>query len=294
MQKHIPVLLQEVREGLHIEKGDTIVDATLGAGGYTHVFCNDVGSNGTVIGIDQDAGAVELVREEFKDSKCNIHLVVGNFRNVAEIVTRKGITEIDGIAFDIGFSSTQLESSGRGFSFQKNEPLLMTFKENPSESDLTAENIVNTWNEESLANVFFGYGQERQSRKIARTIVNARAEKPIKTTMDLVQIIESAVKRRGKIHPATKVFQSLRIAVNDELEALIEGMTGALTLLKPGGRIAVVSFHSLEDKIVKNIFREQQSKGEGTIITKKVIKPKDTEISQNPRARSAKLRVFEK
>jgi len=301
MQKHQPVLLHEVLTGLSIHKGDTVVDATVGDGGYTKAFCDAVGKDGTVIGIDQDENAINRVQEKLKNAVCTLYLKVDNFRYLGRILKGLGVSRVDAIAFDLGMSSVQLEESGRGFSFQKDEPLTMTFKRDPRETDITASQIVNVWSEESIANVLFGYGGERFSRKIARAIVARRKEKEIKTTSDLVDIIESVLPRRGhrrggvnKIHPATRSFQALRIAVNDELEAITEGLAESFSLLVPNGRIAVVSFHSLEDRIVKHFFRTAALDGKGIVLTKKIIKPSEEESKNNPRSRSAKLRIFQK
>jgi 16S rRNA (cytosine1402-N4)-methyltransferase len=206
---------------------------------------------------------------------------------------------------DLGLSSDQFETSGRGFSFQKNEPLLMTFKENLGPEDLTAKQIVNTWDEENIADIIYGYGEERYSRKIAKGIVGARAVKPIETTFDLVEIIKNSTPSRyahGKIHPATRTFQALRITVNDEINALKEGLEKGWERLAPGGRMAVISFHSIEDRIVKHFYKSKEwmEKADGTsertanIITKKPITASHQEISENPRSRSAKLRIIEK
>ena len=294
MPKHTPVLLHEVLNGLNIGKGDTVVDATLGDGGYARAFCEAVGEGGIVVGIDRDADAIASAHEKLGNTVCAVQLISGNFRHIAQLLRGQGIRQVNAIAFDIGMSSAQLESSGRGFSFQRSEPLLMTFKSNPGESDLTAAHIINDWSEESIANVLYGYGGERAAKKLAREIVRARKESRIETTTDLVKIIESVMPRRGKIHPATRTFQALRIAVNDELEALTEGLTESLSVLTSRGRIAVVSFHSLEDRIVKHLFRISAEEGKGKVITKKVITPSEEEISRNPRSRSAKLRIFEK
>lgn len=294
MDRHVPVLLQEVLEGLNIQKGDTIVDATLGGGGYTERFCVLAGDSGTVIGIDQDGQYVQEAQERFKEAACNTYFLAGNFRNIDILLKECGITQVQKVAFDLGLNSMQLAHSGRGFSFQNDEPLLMTMQETPSEKDITAKQIVNNWSEESIANVIYGYGEEQLARRIAKAIIEARKEGEITTTSQLKSIVESAVKRRGKIHPATRVFQALRIAVNDELQALEEGLQKAFTVLSPGGRIAVVSFHSLEDRIVKHFFKQLAQEEKAEVMTKKPIQPTDEEREQNPRSRSSKLRVIKK
>ena len=208
---------------------------------------------------------------------------------------RKALREIDGIVMDLGMSSNQLERSGRGFSFKRDELLLMTFKHDPDETDLTAREIVNEWDEESLADIIFGYGEEQFSRRIAHAIVVAREEKLIATTKDLVSIVEGVVPkwyRFRRIHPATKTFQALRIAVNDEIESLREGLAKGVRHLRSGGQIAVISFHSIEDRVVKVFFAESAREGLGSVVTKKPITPTREETAVNPRARSAKLRIF--
>lgn len=291
---HVPVLLQHVIEGLALSKGATVVDATVGGAGYTKALCDAVGPKGVVIGLDQDEGALRAAKETLADVVCTLHLIHANFRDVDEALATLGISEVDGIAFDIGLSSTQLEESGRGFSFMRDEPLLMTFREKQDASHFTAKDIVNSWKEDEIANVLIGYAEERNAKKIAKAIVEARRKNPIETTTQLVEVITTALGYKGgPIHPATKTFQALRIAVNDELGALDEGLAKGYTVLKKGGRMAVVSFHSLEDRKVKEFFKEKE-KGGSTRITKKPIPPDFDEVRRNPRSRSAKLRILEK
>lgn len=213
-----------------------------------------------------------------------------------EKLTEIGIESIDGVAFDLGFSTFQLETAGRGFSFLRDEPLIMTFSSVEGGRPFTAEDIVNGWSEETLSNILFGYGEERFSRQIAKAIVEARRKERITTTNALVEIVKAAVLggyRNGPLHPATRTFQALRIAVNDELMALSEGLTGAFESLKPGGKMAVVSFHSIEDRIVKNFFKEKVAEG-AVLLAKKPIAPTFQETRMNPRSRSAKLRLIKK
>lgn len=293
---HIPVLLQEVIDGLSVLSGDVVVDATVGGGGYTRALCERVGANGTVIGFDQDGDAIERAKKTLSDVTCTLHLVHANFRNADAELARLGIARIDGAAFDLGFSSLQLEESGRGFSFLRDEPLSMTLQTDPEHIAFTARDIINDWAEEDIANVIFGYGEERYARRIAKALVSARQAHPIETTGQLVEVIKSAVPgryRTGAIHPATRTFQALRIAVNDELNALKEGLEKTFSLLSPGKRIAVVSFHSLEDRIVKEFSKQKEADG-AVRITKKPIVPQDEEIRNNPRSRSAKLRILQK
>lgn len=293
---HIPVLLHEIIEGLEIQKGDVVLDGTVGGGGYTKALCDQVGEKGTVIGLDQDGTTLAQTRQKLEKTECTLHLVRSNFRNLDSVLESLAISNIDGLVFDLGLSSLQLEESGRGFSFLKDEPLYMTFSETPETSLFTAGDIINSWEEETIANIIFGYGEERYSRRIAKAIVQHRERHPIQTTKELAEIIKDAVPavyRRGPIHPATRTFQALRIAVNDELEALSEGLSKGYEALAPKGRMVIVSFHSLEDRIVKNFYKEKSLQG-STILTKKPIVPTLEEQKHNPRSRSAKLRILEK
>ena len=308
---HKTVLLNETIDGLlvHRSLGEggnenlVIVDATFGGGGHSREILKRF-PKAKVIALDQDGS----VWNE-NDSRISFHNE--NFRNLDKVL---GTEKIDGIIFDLGLSSDQLENSGRGFSFMKNEPLLMTMKAparrslgaggNPSEYFLTAYDIVNTWSEKSLADIIYGYGEERYSRRIAKRIVDARQKAKIKTTRDLVEIIKEAVPavyRRGRIHFATRTFQALRIAVNDELRILQTGLEKGFEALTAGGRMAVISFHSLEDRVVKRFYSAKGGSASGgkehrvaNIITKKPIRAGNEEIKINPRARSAKLRVLQK
>ncbi len=287
---HKTVLLNETIDGLNLKPGAVVLDATFGGGGHSREMCLRYPGI-KIIALDMDKGA--FLKGKIEEG-CDITLVNTNFRNL-DLALKD--TKVDGIIFDLGLSSDQLENSGRGFSFMKDEPLLMTMKENPSSEDLTARDIVNTWGEESLADIIYGYGEERYSRRIAKAIVERREKKEIETTKELVSIIEGAVPglyRRGRLHFATKTFQALRIAVNDELGAIEEGLEKGLQALKQGGRMSVISFHSLEDRIVKKFTREMETEGKGRVVNKKPILAGEDEIKQNPRSRSAKLRVFEK
>jgi len=297
MITHKPVLLQETIDGLDIKEGDTVVDGTLGAGGHSKVISQKLGKKGILIGIDQDSTALDRARENLKDCKTKTFFIQENFRNLSTVLADLKIERVNKILLDIGFSSIQVDDSGRGLSFQKDEPLLMTLIADPKESDLTAEEIVNTWDEENIADVLYGFGGERFSRRIAHGIVEARGEGRIKTTAQLVEIIlrsVPAIYKKGRIHPATRTFQALRIAVNDELGALKEGLTDGLEALAPNGRLAVITFHSLEDRIAKRFFKEKEKEGTLTILTKKPIAPSREETIKNPRARSAKLRIIQK
>lgn len=287
---HKTVLLNETIDGLNLSPGMVVLDATFGGGGHSREICERY-KDIKIFALDQDKSAFQKAEHKFKDLKCNIVSINANFRDIDKVID----TPVDGIIFDLGLSSDQLENSGRGFSFLKDEPLLMTMKEDPGEEDLTALDIVNTWEEESITNILRGYGEERFAKKIARKIVEERKIKEIKTTTDLVKIISEAVPgsyRRGKIHFATRTFQALRIAVNDELQSLQAGLSNGFEILKSGGRMAVISFHSLEDRIVKRFFKEKKEEGKAILINKKPIISKEEELKTNKRARSAKLRII--
>lgn len=294
---HKTVLLHESIDGLGIQNGDVVVDGTLGGGGHSEEIIKRFGADITLIGIDMDAKALERAHDRISKISPKAQFYRDNFRNIDKVIEKAGLKSADRILLDIGLSSDQFEVSGRGFTFKKDEPLLMTFADDPTQHLFTAWTIVNEWAEESIADVIYGYGEEQFSRRIAKKIVEERANRSIDTTFELVHIIESAVPffyRKGKLHCATKTFQALRIAVNDELGALKEGMRKGFDLLAPKGRLAIISFHSLEDRLVKQFFKSEQENGNGTLITKKALKPSDEEVKENPRSRSAKLRIIEK
>ncbi|MDO8522482.1 MAG: 16S rRNA (cytosine(1402)-N(4))-methyltransferase RsmH [bacterium] len=294
---HVTVLLHEAIEQLGIKSGDIAVDATLGGGGHARAIAEALGRKGMLIGLDLDQDAIKRTRIALKGfSKPKIHLVTANFRNLSSELAKLNVKQIDKALFDLGWSGYQLEA-GRGFSFLKDEPLSMTYSGSASEGTLTAATIVNEWAEESIADIIFGWGEERYSRRIAKRIVESRAKSPITTSLQLAEIIRSAVPpayRHGRIHPATRTFQALRIAVNDELGALKEGLTGAWRNLAERGRIAVITFHSIEDREVKRLFVKWEQEGSGKRITRSPIRVSAEEIKANPRSRSAKLRVIEK
>ncbi len=295
---HTSVLLYEAVTGLAVAEGDVILDATLNGGGHSEALCIRYSKLGiTLIGVDLDSDAIARARRRLSQYQCPITFVQENFKHTDAIMKKAGVTAINKALFDLGLSSYQLDSAGRGFSFRFDEPLTMTFKRDPDVHDFTARDIVNEWEEETLANIFFGYGEETFARRIAKAIVAQRSIKPIDTTFQLVDVVKSALPskfRNGRIHPATKVFQALRIAVNDEIKNMKEGLQNTFSALAPLGRIAVISFHSLEDRFVKHYFRQLELEGRATVVTKKAIIPTDAEIAQNPRARSAKLRIIEK
>ncbi len=292
---HKSVLLQEVVDGLDLKKGLRVLDGTINGGGHSFAICQKIGGSGILIGVDLDKGALARAEERLKEFKTTIHLEEDNFRNMDKLAEKYGIENFDAVLLDLGLSSDQLETKERGFSFQGDEPLLMTFKKELAENDLTAYEIVNSWDEENIADIIYGYACEKFSRRIARRISEARKETAIETTGDLVKIVEQAVPswyRNGRINPATKTFQALRTAVNDEIESLREGLEKGIELLSSEGCIAVISFHSVEDRVVKRAFQKAAKEDKGIILTKKPIIPTLMEIKENPRARSAKLRIF--
>jgi 16S rRNA (cytosine1402-N4)-methyltransferase len=294
---HESVLLQETIDGLDIHPGDVLVDGTLGRGGHSLAAFKKQPEI-YLIGIDRDEDAIVESAQKFEAagvSPASFKLFRGNFRDMENFLSGAGKNGADRIMLDLGVSSPHLDTSGRGFTFRQSEPLLMTMEKEPGADSFTARDIVNTWAEEDIANVIYAYGDERYSRRIARAIVLRRGERAIETTDDLADIISGsvpAIYRRGKIHPATRTFQALRIAVNDELGSLKKGLEASERCLRPGGRIAVISFHSLEDRIVKNFMKEWEKSGLGKPLTKKPIEPSDSEAARNPRSRSAKLRIF--
>jgi len=297
MMKHISVLLSESINGLEIKSGEIIVDGTLGGGGHTQEIIRRFGKNVKIICLDLDEDAIVRVNKLINSKSSNVILKQAGFQDIDEILDGLGIKNVDKILLDLGLSSFQLEEGKRGFTFSKDEPLLMTMKKNPSGDDLTAYEIVNNWEEESLADIIYGFGEERYARKIAKAIVLARELKEIKTTFDLVEIIESAVGKfyRGKrINASTKTFQAIRIATNSELLNLEQVIQKGFKRLSKEGRMAIISFHSLEDRIVKRAFIDLKQKGYADIITKKPVVPSEEEIRSNPRSRSAKLRLIKK
>lgn len=294
---HKTVLLKESIDGLDIHSGDIYLDGTLGSAGHAQYAQNKF-PDITIIGLDRDTEALERSKQRLGESS-KIILKEASYGDMDKVLDELGIPKVHRIMLDLGLSSDQFETSGRGFTFKNDEPLLMTFKKNPDEKsgDLTAYQIVNNWEENNLADVIYGYGEEKYSRRIARAIVSYREKKSIETTGELVEIISQSVPvfyKRGRIHPATRTFQALRIAANDELNTLKKGLVKGFERLAVGGRIAVISFHSLEDRIVKNFNKEKQDADEGKIITKKPLVPSQQEILNNPRSRSAKLRIIEK
>lgn len=305
--QHVPVLFDEVLDGLRLFAGAVIIDATLGGGGHTSAILERIGPKGRLLAIDADPAAIRRVSKRLAS-----HIQAGqlllhqeSFENLAAAAAATGFNHVDGILFDFGLSSFQLETAERGFSFRQSGPLDMRFDLNQS---LDAHEIVNSWPEHEIADILYIYGEERRSRHIAHRIVNNR---PIQTTDELASLVEKAVggRRKAKIHPATRTFQALRIAVNRELTQIEAVLPQCLTLLKPEGRLAVISFHSLEDRIVKQWMRAEaltyvqdpttilggyERQASIKLITRKPIAPSASETARNPRSRSAKLRIAEK
>ena len=292
---HTPVLLKEVIENLRVEKGKKYIDATIGGGGHAFEILE---RGGIVLGIDVDREAIEHIREEVGSQKSEVKnskrliLVKGNFRDIDKIAHSKGFDKVSGIVFDLGVSSHQLEEGERGFSFLREGPLDMRMDQDLS---IPAKDLINVLTKGELYELFSKLGEESNAWRISELIVSARKVKPIETTLDLVEIIKQAKPQRlSKINPATQVFQALRIAINDEINALKDGLPKALGLLENRGRLITISFHSLDDRVVKQSFVRFKNENRGEIITAKPITPNGEEIDRNIRSRSAKLRVLEK
>ncbi|MEA4965802.1 MAG: 16S rRNA (cytosine(1402)-N(4))-methyltransferase RsmH [Oscillospiraceae bacterium] len=305
---HKPVLLQECLDGLAIKEDGVYVDGTLGGAGHSSELVKRLKS-GRLIGLDRDRTALDAAGERLREYGDRVTLVHDNFSNVSQVLERLGIDAVDGMLFDLGVSSPQLDDAGRGFSYMADAPLDMRMDR---EDAMTAYDVVNLWDRSELRRILYAYGEERYAPQIAAAIDRRRAEKPIETTLELTDIIRSAMPPqalREKQHPAKRSFQAIRIAVNDELGAVSRMMTAAIPKLKPGGRLAVITFHSLEDRIVKSAM-QQAAKGCTCppefpvcvcgkqplirIITRKPIVSGPAELAENPRARSAKLRVAER
>ena len=306
---HTPVLIKEVLASFPCRQGGIIVDGTIGGAGHAGALLEATGPDGLLIGIDRDGDALQEAGEHLKAFGDRVTLVKGNFAEIDNILVRLNIRQVDGILLDLGVSSHQLDVPGRGFSITKNAPLDMRMDQ---DSPVDAFTVLNTYPEEKLADIIWKFGEERMARKIARAIVTGRNAEPIHTTAELADLVASVMPARMKglkIHPATRTFQAIRIAVNDELENLRRGIAGSISVLKPGGRLAIISFHSLEDRIVKEAFAFEaarcicpidlpvcvcRKKPQLKVITRKPLMPQDEETALNPRSRSAKLRVAER
>lgn len=306
---HQPVMLTEVLTYLDPKEGQIIIDGTLGGAGHSSAILKKLGDSGLLIGIDQDQEAINYAKQRLSKISSRYRIFQSNYRNFDQCLAQLGISQIDGFLLDLGVSSHQLDEGERGFSYRQDAPLDMRMDQTRG---LTAEELVNSWTEEELAKIIWDYGEERWAKRIAQFIVEARKQAPIRTTGELVDIIKRAIPkgaRQDGPHPTKRTFQAIRIAVNDELGALTETLDKLTDYLKPKGRIVIISFHSLEDRIVKQAFI-RQSKGcicppefpvcqcgqepKLKILTRKPLLPAQEEINNNPRARSAKLRVAEK
>lgn len=316
---HVPVLLKEAIEILDPKPGEFIIDGTVGAGGHAAEILKKIEPGGTLLGIDWDDSAIERAKLNVKGQTSKVIFVHENYADLPEILSaygrssegrkEKNLLKADGLILDLGFSSEQLslygrspegrEKSGRGFSFLKDEPLDMRYSISPTENGKwqteTAAEIINSYKETDLADIFYKYGEERFSRKIAKKIIEERRKERILTTGRLVEVVKMAVGKgyeKGRINPATRVFQALRIYVNKELENLETILKNLPEIIRPNGRVVIISFHSLEDRIVKNYFKQMEKEGKGKILTKKPIAASLEEIASNPRSRSAKLRAI--
>ncbi|GGH44798.1 16S rRNA (cytosine(1402)-N(4))-methyltransferase RsmH [Paenibacillus silvae] len=315
MFHHITVLKEEATEGLNIKQDGIYVDCTLGGAGHSSVIASKLGPGGRLIALDQDDWALDNAREKLAAYENQVTLVKTNFRDLEQVLKdldvpmKDGIPQVDGILYDLGVSSPQFDEGERGFSYNHDAPLDMRMDQ---DAFLTAKEIVNEWPEEEIARILYRYGEEKFSKRIARVIVEKRSQSEIETTGELVELIKEgipAAARRTGGHPAKRSFQALRIAVNDELGAFEEGLHQAVRCLAPGGRVSVITFHSLEDRICKQIFSSYLEKctcppdfplcvcgGKGTLrlVNRKPLTPTEAELTENSRARSAKLRVAEK
>ena len=293
--EHIPVMLEETISGLNIQPGDIVVDCTTNRAGHSIEIVKAIGPAGTLVCIDLDEKALEEAQQKLSKIKNSPKVIYinKNFREIKSILSDLQIEKVDAVVADLGLSSQELDISGRGFTFQKDEPLLMTFTSKVLDDQVTAKDIVNLWQEETLADIIYYFADERYAKRIAKKIVETRKEKEINTTFELVSIIEEAIPKNythSKIHPATKTFQALRMAVNDEVGSMKDLVNSLPDVLRIGGRASIITFHSIEDRIVKQTAREQKFLKS---INKKPLTPSESELKNNPRSRSAKLRIYE-
>ena len=307
---HKSVLLDETIESLDIKPDGIYVDGTLGGGGHASEVCRSLGDKGRFIGIDQDADAIAAASERLKEFGDKVTIVRSNYENIDEVLKELGISQVDGIYLDLGVSSYQLDTAERGFTYREDDaPLDMRMDQR---NEMTAKDIVNTYSESELFHIIKNYGEDRFAKNIAKHIVRARQEKEIETTGELIEIIKAAIPAKVRAtggHPAKRTFQAIRIELNKELEVLENSIDKMTDLLAPGGRLSIITFHSLEDRIVKNRFRINENpctcppdfpvcmcgkKSKGRVVTRKPILPSEEELSENKRSKSAKLRVFEK
>ena len=306
---HISVLLNETIEGLNIRPDGIYADGTLGGGGHAYAVAEKLTEGGRLVGIDQDADAIQAASERLKPFQDRVSIVRDNYVNMAQVLKNLGISAMDGIYLDLGVSSYQLDTAERGFSYMEDAPLDMRMDRR---NDRTAADLVNGCTEQELFRIIRDYGEDRFAKNIAKHIVQARERKEIRTTLELAEIVRGAIPKKIQVtggHPAMRTFQALRIELNGELKVLEESIDSMIGLLKPGGRLCIITFHSLEDRIVKNGFRRNESpcicppefpvcvcgkKSRGRVITKKPVLPSEEEKEMNPRSRSAKLRIFER
>lgn len=309
MFKHITVLLKETVDGLQIKPDGIYVDCTLGGAGHSEYLLSQLSGNGKLYAFDQDITAINNAKVKLKDYEGKVEFIQSNFKYIKEELHARGVFEVDGILYDLGVSSPQLDTPERGFSYQHDAPLDMRMDQSAS---ISAYDVVNHWSYNDLVRIFFQYGEEKFSKQIARKIEAQRAIKPIETTYELVELIKEGIPapaRRTGGHPAKRVFQAIRIAVNDELKVFEESLQDAIDLLKKNGRISVITFHSLEDRICKTVFKKESElpplppglpvipeefQPALKLITRKPILPSEEELEANNRARSAKLRIAEK
>ncbi|HEX3077043.1 MAG TPA: 16S rRNA (cytosine(1402)-N(4))-methyltransferase RsmH [Lachnospiraceae bacterium] len=307
--KHVSVLLEETIDGLNIKPDGIYVDGTLGGGGHAYEVCKRLGENGRFIGIDQDEAAIKAGSERLKEFGDKVTIIRSNYCNMKQVLKEIGVEKVNGIVLDLGVSSYQLDTVSRGFSYKENAPLDMRMDQR---NELTAQDIVNGYSEFDLYRIIRDYGEDKFAKNIAKHIVKAREIKPIETTDELTDVIKAAIPMKVRMntgHPAKKTFQAIRIELNKELEVLNNTLNDMIDLLDNEGRICIITFHSLEDRIVKSIFRNNENpctcppsfpmcvcgkKPKGRVITRKPIIPSDEEIEENKRSKSSKLRVFEK
>ena len=291
---HQPVMLDEVVSSLNLKPGHVVLDATIGGGGHAGEILKRIMPGGRLIGLDADDEAIKIASENLKEFAGSFKLINENFRNLDRVLSKESIKSLNAVLLDIGVSSFQLDNKDRGFSIKGPAPLDMRMDRRLT---LSAFDIINRYKESDLSDIIYRYGEERFARRIARRIVQERSVRPIETTADLSEIVRRAIGSRKKyfrIDPATKTFQAIRIVVNDEMGALEEGLKKAVSWLDIGSRIAVITFHSLEDRIVKNLFKGYAGLGVLKIITKKPVGASEQEIASNPRSRSGRLRVAER
>ena len=307
--KHKSVLLEETIRNLKVKPDGIYVDGTLGGGGHAYEVCRQLSAKGSLIGIDQDEAAIEAAGERLQEFGDRVTIIRSNYCNMKKELQKIGITSVDGITLDLGVSSFQLDNAERGFTYREDVPLDMRMDQRGSR---TARDIVNTYTENELYRVLRDYGEEKFAKKIARNICTARTDKPIETTGELIELIKQSIPMKMRAvggHPAKKTFQAIRIELNQELEVLRNSLDDMIELLNDGGRICIITFHSLEDRIVKTIFKRNENPctcppdfpvcvcgkmSMGKVITRKPIRPNEEEIAENKRSKSAKLRVFER